>query len=104
VDTADTEAPADAGAGDDDGIRSEGRGIASPSPLSTQPRADNRKYTTQPRRQTMLKITTYAALLFLAAFALRQLDGSLPQVIPYAFALVVVPLVALHLLLKDVTA
>lgn len=52
----------------------------------------------------MLKITLYAALLFVAAFALRQLDGILPQVIPYGFALVVVPMVALHLLLKDVQA
>ena len=51
----------------------------------------------------MFRITVYAALLFAAAFALRQLDGSLPQVIPYAFALVVVPLVALHVLLKGVT-
>lgn len=52
----------------------------------------------------MLRITVYAALLFLAALALRQLDGSLPRIIPCAFALVVVPLVALHLLLKDVNA
>ena len=50
----------------------------------------------------MSRTIGYAALLFAAAFALRQLDGSLPQVIPYAFALVVVPLVALHMLLKDV--
>jgi len=52
----------------------------------------------------MFRITVYAALLLAAALALRQLDGSLPQVIPLAFALVVVPLVALHLLLKDVTS
>ena len=52
----------------------------------------------------MFRIAVYAALLFLAAFALRQLDGNLPQVIPYAFALVVVPLVALHLLLGGVNS
>ena len=75
-----------------------------PRPVHPAKSRRRRFYQAQPKETTVLKITVYAALLFAAAFALRQLDGNLPQVIPYAFALVLVPLVALHMLLQGVNA